>query len=475
MTVQLNQRQLETAQRVWNERIGNSGAGTYQSFGQVLPGRNLNTLLGSSRLLSTKQDLNFDFGYKDDLDFFDLYQIFKRNGIAKALVNKTASKTWETMPILKQDDEKGRDETPLEAEIRKTFKRLRFWQKLKETDRRGLVGEYSGVIFQLADSKPFYEPVDRVPAGLNGLVSLIPAWEGQLQISEWDQDESSPTWGEPKMMTFTESSVDSDQGKTRAMQVHPDRVYIWSQDRTTFNDSGLEASYDALVDMVKIRGAGAEGFWKNAKSQPVLEIESDPAKAPNLAQLAEMLGTDLEGLPEALDNQVADWNKGFDQSLMLQGISAKTLEVTLPQPKEFYDIALGDAAAPWEIPIRALVGNQTGERATQEDQAALNKMGMSRREDYVEQNAYDVIDRLVKYRILPDMDWHLDWEELTGASEEQRFERMGKMADANQKMAPTGDAVFTPDEMRDVVDLPPLKDDLPGVADDLDKVEDTEE
>lgn len=473
MTVQLTQQQTETAQRIWNARIGNSGAGTYRAFGDVLPGRNLNSLLGTSRLLSTKHDFNFDYGYKDDLDEYDLYEIYKREGVANAVVNKTAAKTWETMPILKENDEEGRDETALEKEIRKRFMKLRFWRQLKETDKRGLVGEYSGVIFQLKDSKPFSEPVERVPGGLEGLVNLIPAWEGQLQISDWDQDRNSPTYGEPKMMTFTESSVDPEEGKYRSFYVHPDRVFIWSEDRTTFNDSTLEPVYNALVDMAKIRGAGGEGFWKNAKSQPILEIESDPAKAPNLAQLAEMLGTDLAGLPEALDDQVAAWNKGFDQSLMLQGINAKTLEVTLPQPEQFYNIAAREVAAAWSIPEKILFGSQTGERASTEDQASWNRHNMSRRNDYVIPNIHDILERLERFGILPERDWHLDWEDLTGASEEQRYERMGRMAEANAKMAPTGDAVFSPDEMRKEVNLPALEEDLPGETDGLDDVEDT--
>lgn len=61
---------------------------------------------------------------------------------------------------------------------------------------------------------------------------------------------------------------------------------------------------------------------------------------------------------------------------------------------------------------------------------------MSRRNDLVIPNIFDVIDRLIKYGVLPERDYDLDWPDLTGASEEQRFERMGKMADANQKMAP---------------------------------------
>ena len=450
MNVKLNEQQLKAAHAIMN-----GSGGTYRAFGEVLPGRNLNTLLGSSRLLSTKHDFTFDFGYKDDVDFYDLYQLYKRNGVAKAVVHKTTAKTWETMPTLRESNEEH-DETGLEREIRRRFQKTRFWQQLKETDKRGLVGEYSGVILQLADGKGFDQPVDRVPGGLNGLVNLIPAWEGQLQISQWDQDRKSPTFGEPVMMTFTESSVDSDQGKTKSFYVHRDRVYIWSQDRTTFNDSDMEASYNALVDMVKIRGSGAEGYWKNAKSQPVLEADSDV----NFAQLAQMMGVSIDGLPEALDNVVADWNKGFDQSLILQGMEAKTLGVTLPSnPDQYYGIAAREVSAAWNIPEKVLFGSQTGERASTEDAAAWNRFNMSRRNDMVVPNIMDVIDRLVKFKILPERDWHVDWDDLTGATEEQKFERMGKMADANQKMTATGGTVFTDDEMRAEVDMPPKEDD----------------
>lgn len=464
MNVKLNDDQLKTARKIMN-------SSTYRAFGEVLPGRNLNTLFGTSRAFSTKHDFNLDFGYKDDLNFDDFYELYKRNGVANAVVKKTVAKTWETMPTLMETKEEH-DETGVEKEIRKLFRKTRFWQMLKETDKRGLVGEYSGVIFQLADGQPFDAPVNGVPGGLKGLVNLIPAWEGQLQISEWDQDRTSATYGQPKMMTFTESSVDADQGKTRSFQVHPDRVYIWSQDRTTFNDSDMEPVYNTLSDMAKIRGSGAEGFWKNARAQPVLQADSDV----NFTQLAQMLGTDLAGLPEALDNVVADWSKGFDQSLMLQGMEAKTLGVQLPtQPEQYYNIAAREVAAAWEIPEKVLFGNQTGERASTEDAAAWNRTNMARRNDIVIPNIMDVLERLEEFGILPERDWWLDWDDLTGATEEQKFDRMGKMADANQKMAGTGSVVFTDDEMRAEVDMPPAEDDGLTEFDDEDETDETDD
>ena len=461
MSVRLNQRQLDTARQL----IANGGASTYRAFGNVIPGRDLSSLLGTSRLLSTKHDFTFDFGYKDDVDFYDLYQLYKRNGVAQAVVNKTALKTWQTNPALLIGHEKH-EETPAEAEIRKWMTKMRLWQQLQEVDKRSLVGEYAGVIFRFTDGQRFDQPVDRISGGLDGLMGIIPAWEGQLQISEWDQDRNSPTYGEPKMMTFTESSVDPDQGKTRAFYVHPDRVYIWSQDRTTFNDSNMEASYNAFVDMEKIRGAGGEGFWKNAKSQPILEAD----KEVNFGQLAQMLGTDIAGLPEALDNVVADWNRGFDQSMILQGMTAKTLGITLPQPKEFYDIPAMEVAANWNIPHKVLFGNQTGERASTEDLEEWALFNMSRRNNYVIPNVMDIVDRLVAVGVLTEQDWCLHWEDLTSATDAERLDKAKGMSQINRDAVATGDVVFDDNEIRDVMGYDEREDD--GLSEPEDEEED---
>lgn len=419
-------------------------------------GRTLSSILGNGVHASTKHNFNFDFGYKVTLQFEDLYQLYKRNGVAKALVNKTVAKTWETQPVLVVGSDKH-DQTPEEKAIADRFEQLRFWQQLAESDRRGLVGEYAGVIFQLADGKEFSDPVDTIPNGLDGLINIIPAWEGQLTVSQWNNDKTSADFGKPMTFSFVEAAVDTDQGKTRAFNIHPDRVFVWSRDGTTFNDSELEASHDALVDMIKIRGAGGEGFWKNAKSQPVLEATADV----DFTALAAIFGTDVEGLPEKLDEAVSDWNKGFDQSLVLQGMTAKTLSVDLPQPKEFYDIAAREAAAPWSMPEKVLFGNQTGERASTEDAASWNRANMSRRVNVVTPNITGVVERLVSFGVLQENDWFIDWEDLTGATKEQKFATAKTMSEINRNALAGGEIIFDASEIREAVDLE-------GEADDID-------
>lgn len=405
---------------------------------------------------SAKHNHYKDFGYPETLNFSQLYAMYTRNGIATAGVNKTVLKTWQDNPFLLEKERDGSeagqsDETALEKQIRQRFDDLRLWPKLSEADGMSLVGAYSGVILRFADSKLFEEPVDRVPGGLDGLVEVIPAWEGQLTVSQWDTDERSESYGQPKMFQFNESAVDSKQ-QPRSFVVHPDRVIVWSKNGTVHGKSILEPGYNDLLTLEKVSGAGGEGFWKNAKSAPVLEVDPEA----KLTEMARMMGVPLDELVDKMNDQVEDWQKGFDKLLMVQGMEAKTLGITLPSPEHFFAIALQSFAASISMPVKILVGMQTGERASKEDAEEWALTNMSRRNNYVIPNIRTLVQRLERVGILPERDWFVDWTDLTESSMSEKIERANKMAETNQKM---GDVyVFTDDEIRQVVGYEPLKD-----------------
>jgi hypothetical protein len=404
-----------------------------------------------------------DFNWPETLTFDQLYKMYLRNGIAHAGVEKTVAKTWQDFPFLLEMERDGSEtqaeETQLEREIRRRFDALRVWQHLAEADRRSLVGNYSGVILRLADSKRFQEPVDTVPGGLDGLVEVIPAWEGQLRVAEWDTDEMSDSYGHPRMFQFNEAEVSSkanDTTKTRSFMIHPDRVVIWSKDGTIHGSSLLEPGYNDLIDLEKIKGAGGEGFWKNAKSAPVLQVDKE-------AKIAEMMkgvgATSAEDFANKLDEQVEAFNKGFDQLLMIQGMEAKTLGVTLPSPEHFWAAPLQSFAASLGMPMKILVGTQTGERASSEDAREWAQTIMSRRAGQSIPNIMALVRRLERFTILPEgRDWFIDWADLTEATMVEKIERAAKMADVNQKMKDGGEIVFTPEEIRASVGYEPLSD-----------------
>lgn len=407
---------------------------------------------------NTKHDHFKDFGYPELLTFDQIYRMYCRNGVAAAGVDKTIRKTWQDNPFLLEEErdgsQKGKgEETTLEREIRQRFDDLRLWARLAEADRMSMVGAYAGVILRFADGKAFNQPVERVPGGLLGLVEVIPAWEGQLQVSQWDTNEQSEAYGQPTMFQFNESAVDTAKKQPRNIVIHPDRVIVWSKDGSVNGSSALEPGYNSLVDMEKVRGAGGEGFWKNAKSAPVLEID----KEAKIAEMAKAMGVSTEDIADKMNEQVADWNAGFDQLLMIMGMQAKTLNITLPSPEHFYAIALQDFASSMGIPVKVLVGMQTGERASQEDADEWAQTNMSRRANQTVPNIMSLIARLERVGILPEKDWYLDWADLTEASIGEKIDRATKMADVNQKMG-TGSYIFTDDEIRAAVGYEPLSD-----------------
>ncbi|MCP5575887.1 DUF1073 domain-containing protein, partial [Klebsiella pneumoniae] len=75
---------------------------------------------------------------------------------------------------------------------------------------RNMVGRYSALLLQIKDNRPWNEEVDTSlvrSLGEAALVKLIPVWEPQLTVAEWDNDRQSETFGQPKMFNFNEQPV----------------------------------------------------------------------------------------------------------------------------------------------------------------------------------------------------------------------------------------------------------------------------
>ena len=409
---------------------------------------------------TAKHDHYKDFGFPTNPGFDQFYGMYRRNSLARAAVNKTILKSWQDTPFLQEYQRDGagpkgkrkQAETRREKEIRERFSDLRVWQQLAEADRRSMVGKFAGVILRLADSKAFKEPVETVPGGLLGLVEVIPVWEGQLTVSEWDTDERSEGYGHPKMFQFQESAVEEGKAQPRSFQIHPDRVVIWSDDGTVNCSSAIEPGLNDLMTIEKIVGAGGEGFWKNAKASPVLEIDKDA----KVETMAKAMGVPVSELADKMDEQVNDWQRGFDAMLMLQGMKATALQITLPSPEHFFSIAVQSFAASFLMPVKILVGMQTGERASTEDAQEWAQTNKARRADRVIPNIMGLVRRLERFTILPERDWFISWTDLTESSMGEKIDRVGKMAETNAKTQATGERVFTGDEMRAAVDMEPL-------------------
>lgn len=404
--------------------------------------RSLPNLFPELYTSGNKHDHYTDFGWKSTLTPADFYKVYQRHGFGSAAVRKTVRKTWQTSPVLRLSG-KGEPLSTEESELLSRLGKLRLWQKLAMCDRRALVTGYSGLILRIADSRPFHEPVEGTYT-LDSLVEVIPAWSLQLTVSQWDTDTNSETYGKPLMYAFNETSIQDVNQQSRSFEVHPDRVIIWSEDGTVGCRSMLEPGYNDLCTVEKISGAGGEGFWKNAKNAPVIEV--DP-KA-RISEMASAMGTTEDKVFEAMSEQTDAYNKGFDKMLMLMGMKASSLSVSLPVPEHFHNVALQSFAASIEMPIKILTGMQTGERASTEDAAEWANTCMSRRNDWVVPLLLEFMQKLAGFGMVRDADWWVEWEDLTATTLEEKLTLSEKMAKVNQ-LTPE-EPVFTTEEMREV-------------------------
>lgn len=400
--------------------------------------------------LSRKHDHFRDFGWPDTLTFEDFYRLYRRNGLAFAGVDKTILKTWQSSPEVWERE--GPTESEVEADIRQRFSDLRIWHHFAEADRRSMVGRYAGVILRFRDSKSFDQPVDQVPGGLDGLAGVIPVWESQLRVGEWVSDPDSEDYGQPKFFEFNESAIGGDKNSPRKFRVHPDRVLIWSDDGTVHGRSALEPGYNDLLDAEKVKGAGGEGFWKTSRGAPV--IEAPEGMSP--ADVAKNMGVSDSDLLDKINEQMDSFQAGFDKALLLGGMTAKPMTITLPSPEHFFAVAVQGFAASIGMPIKILLGSQTGERASTEDAKEWAQTCTSRRVMRNLPLIREFINRLERVGILQERDWHVEWADLTEATADEKMDRAKAMAEINAKHP--NEYVFTPDEIREVADYDPLSD-----------------
>lgn len=398
---------------------------------------------------SWKHDFRRDYGWLDTLQFQHFYEMYSRNGIAAAAIDKIVAKTWQSMPALWES------ETPAESKAEKAiathFTRKKIWRALMDADRRSLVGSYAGAILLLRDGQQLDQPVTRVSGGVEALVGVIPAWEGQITVADWDQDQTSDTYGQPLMFSFDEQAVSEPNGTRKSqVRVHRDRMLIWSDDGTMNCRSALEPGFDDLTDAMKIKGAGGEGFWKSARGAPVVETR----EGVSMQDMMNGLGAKTpDEARDKLNEKADDFQAGFDKFLMLGGFTAKPLTIALPQPREFWEPCVQSFAASMSIPFKELIGNITGERASTEDAEGWARTCMSRRENRALPILHEFVDRLVRWGVLEKRDWVVGWEPLLQDSPDEKLDRAVKMAGINQTLG--AEPAFLPDEIREAAGFAP--------------------
>ncbi|WP_316516268.1 anti-CBASS protein Acb1 family protein [Klebsiella aerogenes] len=379
-----------------------------------------------------------EYGFPEQVTYENLYALYRRGGIAHGAVEKLVGKCWQTNPeIIEGDDaDESKDETAWEKNTKKVFTK-RLWRAFAEADRRRQVGRYAGILLHINDSRTWDQPVFRGKS----LKKVTIAWAGSLTVSEWVTDQKSADYGQPKQWKYVESLPN---GGTNQRFVHPDRVFIlgdYSNDAIGF----LEPGYNACVSLEKVEGGSGESFLKNAARQLNVNFE----KEIDFNNLASLYGVSIEELQDKFNEVAGEMNRGNDVLMTTQGATVAPLVTAVADPSATYNVNLQTFAASVDIPVKVLVGMQTGERASTEDQKYFNARCQSRRGD-LSFEIEDFSDKLIELKIIDAVsEKTVIWDDLNEQTGTEKLANAKTMAEINQTFQGSGEnPAFSREEIR---------------------------
>lgn len=428
------------------EKKVNEAVEELQSNGMVvnesLRGRINAAISGGYDYADTLHNIYLDFGYPAKLTFNNYWNMYRRFGIAKNVVELPVDTGWVTPPTIEGSDS-------LTKEIDKLINDFKMWQRVKGLDKRQRVGRYAGMYMRVKDNKKPSEPIEGQFNGLASLVEMMPLYESQLEVKESNKDPQSEEYGNPILYEYS-GSVEGDRNEeiNNTLTIHASRIIIASEDADAgwiYGVSSLESVYNSLMDLRKVIGAGAEGFYKNAAQNIVFELK-DAASAKNNAEL----------LNKFNDHYDEFSHNRFRRAMWTPGLQATVLNSELTNPKEYFMVALNDVAAGSKIGATILIGQQTGKLASTEDSNNFLSTIQSRRMNFMTDLVADVIDWMMNTGILKKEEYEIQWDDLLARSDVEKMVSAKEMAETNNKQFLSGQSVpFSPEEIREAAGFDP--------------------
>lgn len=392
-----------------------------------------------------------EYGYKTQLTFEDFRQAYERGGVGHGAVHKLLDRCWQEFPRIKQPE--ADKETPWEKKTLAVITAIKGWQKLQGFDRRNLIGRYSALIYRVADSKSLREPLLKATK----LVDIVPLFEDQIKVTEWFSDTNdTENYGKPRMFQYRTRSPSS-QTNTEArpeewVDVHPSRVQILAEgaEGDDFYEGVplLKAGFNAMVDIEKLSGGGAESALKN--SARTIKFEYDANAQP------QAITSNPDGTPgtktvrEVHEEQTRKLNRSQDSAIVIQGGKADTLQTQVANLGPQFEISSNIFSASVRMPFTILFGQQTGRLASDEDQKEMNARAAARQRNELTPMLTEFVTRMQACGLIDAGDFEIEWPDLGAPTDEQKIDKAAKMATMNKTTFDGGGTkpIFDENEIR---------------------------
>ncbi len=367
-----------------------------------------------------KRDMYEVLGYTPTLTIKEYANKYRRNDIARRIVDAYPDAVWTQQPSIETDDNKD-IKTPFEKAFDDMAKRLKLFHYLNRADKLSGLGRYSVLLIGVNDGKDFKEPLEKV-GSIDSISYLMPFSEVNAQITVYDTDVKSERYGLPKTYTLQTGGYAGDASSTMpetSLTVDHSRVIHIAEgtlENDVFGTPRLEAIYNRLEDLEKVVGGSSEIFWLNGRGGINLNADKE---------------TTIDD-PEKLQEHAEAYINQLTRILKTQGMDVKTLNLAVDPPDRHVSVLLDLICGTVAIPKRIIIGSERGELASSQDENNWSNRIIERRENFCEPLILrPFIDKMIEIGALPnEPSYDVIWPDLTSVSENDKAEIASKKAAA---------------------------------------------
>lgn len=418
---------------------------------QSIIGTRLNWMSQMGVSYGGKRNLYQALGYPKTINFEDYYAKYRREGIAKTLVEKAPDSIWSDPPVITDDAE----ESKFENEVKEMAKKFKLYSVMKRADILMRLSYYSVTLLGFNDIATLNEMVQPVAkSGSLELLYLQPYSFIDAKIHKVDNDIRSERFNQPEIyqvrLSSTLSSIMQGAGgrgstdvgaihaENQTVLVHHTRILHHAEGALENEFVGtpyLESLYNRLEDIEKILGGSGEMFWRGALPGHVAKADENY--------------TFQKGDKDDIMNQLDEYENNLRRWLTFKGITIDKVSPEVVSPKDFLDAQLNMAAIISGIPKRIFMGSERGELASTQDQDQWNNILNNRREQVCEPEfLMKFVDRMLELGIIkntPEGDeYAINWTELTSIGQKDRSEILQNRSSAMKAYVESGSDQIMP-------------------------------
>lgn len=389
---------------------------------------NLASRLGMS--FGEKRDIYEALGYPKSPGFDDYVACYKRQDVARAIIDAPVRACWRKKPRITESKEK---DTDFEKAWRSLVASKGIYHYLSRVDKMASIGCFAILFMGLDDGID----MGREAKSAKNLLYLMPYSQSNAIISTSETDKKNPRYGLPATYSLTMKAHTTEGNLSSS--VHWSRVIHVAEDCLEDNVLGLpslEPVLNRLIDLERVAGGSSEMFWRGAF--PGYGFKQDPGTS--------MGKQDLDDLK----NEIEDYMHKLQRYIRLRGISVENLAQQVSDPSNHVGILIDLIACAKRIPKRILMGSERGELASSQDERAWNDRIDERRREHCEPVILrPFIDRLITVGVLPRPagGYAVEWPSLTitSAKENAEVAQQTSMALKNYVDAMGADQVVPPE------------------------------